>query len=224
MKIGYLFTDLPDQEGTFAFAELEEMAARGVQVEIFCLRSRLPPGSGARALLSRFVVHRTPYLSARALGALLITLVRNPGIFLRNLWHSVRETVGSPRILIKTLGILPKCCLFARIVNRDGDLDLLQAYWASLPGRAAWWISSLTGVPYGTWAHAGADIYNRRHQTEAALRTTLSGATRIMALAGFTISALLSRKVRNLDVIMREAEAVAEREQTSSSSVPAVNN
>ncbi len=56
------------------------------------------------------------------------------------------------------------------------------------------------------------------------LNTPLAVAVGGLALGGFTIAALLSRKVRNLDGIMREAEAVAEREQTSSPSVPAVNN
>jgi glycosyltransferase involved in cell wall biosynthesis len=37
-------------------------------------------------------------------------------------------------------------------------------------------MSELTGIPYATWAHAGADIYNRNHQTEAALLTVLRGA------------------------------------------------
>jgi glycosyltransferase involved in cell wall biosynthesis len=49
-----------------------------------------------------------------------------------------------------------------------------------LPGRAAWWTWCFTGVPYTVWAHAGADIYNRRHQTPRALRTILSGARAIL--------------------------------------------
>ncbi len=56
------------------------------------------------------------------------------------------------------------------------------------------------------------------------ITTPLAVAVGGLALGGFTIAALLSSKVRNLDVIMGEAEAVAETEQTSAPSVPAVNN
>ena len=56
------------------------------------------------------------------------------------------------------------------------------------------------------------------------ITTPLAVAVGGLALAGFTIAALLSSKVRNLNGNMREAEAAAEMEQTSSPSVPAVNN
>jgi colanic acid/amylovoran biosynthesis glycosyltransferase len=179
VRIAYVFTDLPDAAGTFAFAELEEMARRGLRIEIFCLRSLLAMGPGARSLRERFVVHSSPYISLRAVGAMLGICLRRPGLFWRSLGAAVKETASNPRILIKTLAILPKCCLFARDIRR-GRFHFIQAYWASLPGRAAWWISLFTGTPYGTWAHAGADIYNRDHQTERALRTTLQGAAQIL--------------------------------------------
>ena len=179
VRIAYLFTDLPDLSGTFAHAELEEMARRGIQIEIFCLRSVLADGPGARGLRKKFPVHCSPYLSLQSFAAMLGICVRRPGLFWKSLGAAVRETASSPKILMKTLAILPKCCLFAGEVRR-GDFRFIQAYWASLPGRAAWWISLFTGVPYGTWAHAGADIYNRDHQTERALRTTLQGAAQIL--------------------------------------------
>ena len=56
------------------------------------------------------------------------------------------------------------------------------------------------------------------------ITTPLAVAVGGLALGGFTIAALLSKKVRNLDGTMREAEAAAEIEQTSYASVPAVNN
>ena len=56
------------------------------------------------------------------------------------------------------------------------------------------------------------------------ITTPLAVAVGGLALAGFTIAALLSRKVRNLNGNMREAEAAVETEQISAPSVPAVNN
>lgn len=176
MRIAYFFTELPAHEGTFPVAELEEMAARGFEIEIFCLRSRLAAGAGAECLRSRFPIHRSGYVAPRALLALLWLAMRHPFRFAAGLRSVIGDLAGHPSLIVKNLVILPKCCLFARRVRR-GRYDLIWAYWASLPGRAAWWISRLSGVPYGTWTHAGNDIYNRRHQTEPALQTILSAAS-----------------------------------------------
>jgi glycosyltransferase involved in cell wall biosynthesis len=176
-RLIYLFTDLPDQPGTFAFAEVEAMADRGFEIEIFCLRTRLADGPGARHLRDRFCVASAPYLSASVLLASVRMFLRRPLRVMHVLLASVLDTWRSPRILLKTLAILPKCCWFAERVERGVRL---HAFWASLPARAAWSISRLCGAPYSTWAHAGADIYNRRHQTEPALRRHLNGATLVL--------------------------------------------
>lgn len=179
-RLIYVFTDLPEQPGTFAYAEVEAMAERGFAVEILCLRSRLGNGPGARDLRSRFPVHSSPYASANVLGASLRAFLRQPGTVLGIIFRSLRDTWRSPKILIKTLAILPKSCWFAEQIGPDRNGIRLHAFWASLPARAAWTISRLSGIPYSTWAHAGADIYNRRHQTEASLRTHLSEADLVL--------------------------------------------
>lgn len=176
MRLAYLFTDLPDKAGTFPVAELQEMAARGFSIEIFCLRSRLSDGAGARRLRESFRIHHHGYLTARSAGAVVRALLTRPHRVVPSLLRAILDTASHPAILVKTLAIFPKCCLFAEEVRR-GEFDLIWAYWASLPGRAAWWIAALSGRPYGTWTHAGNDIYNRRHQTLPALRTILSGAS-----------------------------------------------
>jgi len=176
MRLAYFFTDLPVQAGTFPLAEIEAMLDRGIEIEIYCLRSRLPKGPMPEFLVRRTLVHRAPYLDVRTAGAVLRFLVTRPAPVLTSLARAIADTAGNPRVLVKTLAIFPKCCLFARDLQRR-RVDLLWAYWASIPGRAAWWISILTGVPYGTWAHAGNDIYDRRHQTDTALRTIVSGAS-----------------------------------------------
>lgn len=178
-RLVYLFTDLPDQPGTFAFAEVEAMAERGFEVEIFCLRTHLATGPGARHLRDRFRVYAAPYLSGGVLLAALRMFLRRPGSVLHVALASMMDTWRSPRIFIKTLAVLPKCCWFAERAAKRPDLRL-HAFWASLPARAAWTISRLAGVSYTTWAHAGADIYNRRHQTELALRRHLEGAALVL--------------------------------------------
>lgn len=179
MTIVYVFTDLPDQVGTFAFAELIELETRGFTLEILCLRGQLSRGPGAQALRARFPVHRAGYLGGPALAATLRLLVTQPRTFVAGLASIVRDNANSPQLLLKSLGIVPKCCLFA-VQLRGRDIDRMQSYWASLPGRAAWWISRFTDIPYGTWAHAGADITNRRTQTPGTLATVLRGAHQVL--------------------------------------------
>lgn len=179
MRVVYIFTDLPAQSGTFANAEILELKRRGLDLEVLCLRSRLSKDGDTESLRGVFRVHRSPYLSLPVLGAALRALIRRPGVCVRSLGRIVADTWTHPRILVKSLGIFPKCCLFASRLSRDRP-DWIQAYWASLPGRAAWLLARLTGIPYGTWAHAGADIYNRKHQTEPALRTILADAGLIL--------------------------------------------
>ncbi|MEZ4655466.1 MAG: glycosyltransferase family 4 protein [Candidatus Eisenbacteria bacterium] len=180
MRLLYVFTDLPDQPGTFSFAEVEAMAERGFQVEILCLRSRLADGAGARSLRARFPVHAAPYVSVPVLGACLRGFIRHPLRALGLIVRSVVDTWNSPRILIKTVAILPKAFWFAERIRGDAGDVRLHAFWASLPARAAWAIARMSDLPYDTWAHAGADIYNRRHQSEPALRTVLSDAHLIL--------------------------------------------
>ena len=178
MRLAYFFTELPALEGTFPTAEIEAMADRGFQIEVFVLRSRLATGTGADRLLARFPIHRSGYLTPATLLATAAAFLRHPLRFVSGVVRILRDTRGYPNLAVKSLGVIPKCCLFARQVRR-GRFDLVWSYWASLPGRAAWWISRFSDVPYGTWTHAGNDIYNRRHQTEPALKTTLRDATLI---------------------------------------------
>jgi colanic acid/amylovoran biosynthesis glycosyltransferase len=178
VRLAYFFTDLPDMSGTFPHAEMIGMARRGFLPEIYCLRSTLATGPGAHALRGRFPINRCGYFAPKALRALLRLGLASPIRFAAGIGVIIGDTWRSPRILVKSLAILPKCSVFA-LELRKARPDLLVAYWASLPGRAAWWIARFTGLPYATWAHAGADIYNRAHQTPAALRTILSG-TRVI--------------------------------------------
>ncbi len=151
------------------------MADRGIDVELLCLRATLTDAEGARQLKSRFRVRSAPYVSLPVIGGMLKAMVTKPGWFFSSLTRAIADTASSPKILIKTLGIFPKCCYFATQLAGQ-DVDRLMAFWASLPARASWWISGYTGIPFVTWAHAGADIYHKAHQTDAALRTVIEGA------------------------------------------------
>lgn len=176
MKIAYVFTEVPQVAGMFPNAELDALAKRGVAIELFILRNRAPQTVEAKRIASTFVVHRSRYLlSLRLLGDLVSALVRRPGPFLSTGWCTVRDTISSPKILIKSLAILPKSIHFAAVARRRG-ITLVHAYWASLPAQGASVMGRFADLPFTTWAHAGSDIYNRNHQTDAALRSRLREA------------------------------------------------
>jgi glycosyltransferase involved in cell wall biosynthesis len=176
MKIAYVFTEVPQIAGMFPNAELDEVAARGVPVELFILRNRPAQTEEARRIESLFVVHRSPYLlSLRLIGSCLGLALRRPGLFMRSLFQTIRDAASSPKILIKSVGIFPKALHYS-VVARQRGITHIHAYWASLPATASSLMARFSGLSFTTWAHAGADVYNRNHQTERALRSRLHEA------------------------------------------------
>lgn len=180
MKVAYVFTDVPSHAGTFANAELQEMASRRLPIEVFILRNRLPPTDGAREVVNQFIVHRTPYLFSIALFRdVCRAMWRQPGVLIRTILEIVRDNAVSPVILARALAILPKSIHFAFVAQERG-MTLIHAYWASMPALSAHIISRFSGIPFSTWAHAGADIYNRRRQTPRSLRSRLRDARLVL--------------------------------------------
>ncbi len=176
MRIGYVFTELPGVAGMFPNAEMEAMATRGVAVEIFLLRNRPAAGDEARRLARIYPIHRSPYflslrLWADCARAALLHPFTTSGVVLR----TFIQGLASPRVLLKSLGVIPKAIHFAAVARRS-KVTLIHAYWAHLPAHAAEIMSRLSGLEYTTWAHAGGDIYQRTFQTRAALRGRIRNA------------------------------------------------
>lgn len=178
MKVGYVFTEVPQVAGMFPNAELEELSRRGLDIELFILRGRPASTDEAKRIERAFPTHRVGYLAPRVIGTLLLESLRRPGLVFGLLGEVMRDTLTSPKIAIKSLGVLPKSIYFARLAERRG-VTLFHAYWASLPALAASIASRVAGRPFTTWAHAGADIYNRNHQTVGALRSRLRQAATV---------------------------------------------
>lgn len=180
MRIGYVFTEVPQVAGMFPNAELDQMAARGVEIEIFILRNKAAQTPEAQRIEARFRVHRSPYfISARLIGDVAAEMLAHPVRFLGTIARITRDAAGAPRILVKSLGIVPKSIHLGAVARRRG-ITLVHAYWASLPALSASIMARRAGVPFTTWAHAGADIYNRNHQTDRALRSRLGEARLVL--------------------------------------------
>ncbi len=180
MRLGYVFTELPNVAGMFPNAEIEAMGARGAAIEIFVLRGRSRETDETRRLERTYPVHRSPYLFSLAVaGDWLAAGLRHPVLLGGIIIRTVLETCRSPRVLVKSLAILPKSVHFARLAKRR-RVTLVHAYWAHLPALAASVMARLSGLEFTTWAHAGGDIYQRTYQTEAALRARLRQARAVL--------------------------------------------
>ncbi len=180
MKVAYIFTEVPQIPGMFPNAELDEMKARGLPIELFILRTRPARTAEAGRIEEEFIIHRSGYVFSRGLlRDFVFSVAQHPWLFLCTLARIVRDTCRSPRILLRSLAILPKSIHFAAVARR-GDFTLLHAYWASIPALGASIMSRFSGLPFTTWAHAGGDIYNNRRQTRAALRSRLREARMIV--------------------------------------------
>jgi glycosyltransferase involved in cell wall biosynthesis len=176
MRIAYIFTELPSVAGMFPNAEMDAMAARGIAIEIFVLRGRPAVTGEAKRIEATYPTHRSPYLLSPALlGESCLAILRHPLLVAGVVVRTIAETIRSPRVLLKSLAVLPKTIRFAALARRR-RMTLLHAYWAHLPAFAAEVMSRLSGIEFTTWAHAGGDIYQRTFQTEAALRARMRAA------------------------------------------------
>jgi len=110
------------------------------------------------AALRAEVIRGGPLVSPAALGALLATLIRRPLRSISTLaWIALRSG-PSLRGRLKTLGVLPKCALFAADCRRWGA-DQVHATWANHAAVAGLVIERLSGIPFSVSAHAGQDVF-----------------------------------------------------------------
>lgn len=159
-SVAFVTTTFPTL-ASFIEDDVHRLVARGVRVKVYALRGvgrRYQPRHAPLVALTETV--GSP-LDPRAWGALLLWLVRRPGVLLgesaRMLWASRR----SPYALAGHLLWLPAACRVALRVEREG-LERVHGAWAHFPGSVAYLAARLAGRPFSLSAHAGADLYRTR--------------------------------------------------------------
>lgn len=160
MRVAYVMSRFPKLTETFILAEMVEMAASGVDVEVFPLRRER--ATRVQAAAAPFVdrAHYLPFLSPGIVVAQLTTLARHPGRYLGALAGVVRGTWRSPRFLLAGLAIFPKVVAMSGRMRAAG-VDHVHCHFASHPALAGWIIRRLTGMPYSFTAH-GSDLHRDR--------------------------------------------------------------
>lgn len=189
MKIGYIVTEFPKLTETFILRDLVAFDRCGHEVRIYHLT---PARTGE--VIHDFARHMLPKARSRPflLGtSVLAALVRAV------LWHPfklagvagriVKECLGDPITLVKSMAILPKSLSFAEELESWGAHHV-HAGFAGHPATAAWIIGRFTGIPYSVSCHAH-DIFI----TQALLGPKLREASFVRTISSYNKNFLLER-------------------------------
>ncbi len=161
VRLGYIVTEFPKTTETFIYRELIELQRAGHEIRLFHLtpfRGQEVVHDFARPVLNW--AHGTGYISGKALSAFGRALLRKPLAVLSMIGQMVRGGLENPRMLAKSLLILPKCLYFAEQLQAWGA-DHVHAGFATHPATCAWMIGRMTGIPYSVSCHAH-DIFVSR--------------------------------------------------------------
>ena len=156
--VALVASQFPRNVDAYFLREVAGLAARGIPLRIFSLRSfdGAVIHGAARPLMARTVY--MPFFASWTLWrANAVALARTPGRYLGILGRLVGGLWRRPRSLVRTLAVFPKSVYFAEVVRAEG-IGHIHANWASHPSSAALVMSELTGA---TWSFAGhaSDIY-----------------------------------------------------------------
>ncbi len=155
MKIAFVVTDFPKVTETFTLREAGELGKHGAEVRIFHLtrfRDNEVAHEFARPLVQSSLGR--PYILGQGVfGGLLKFLALHPLRFARILAGLVVSYWRKPKLLAKSLAILPKSLRFAEDI-RDWGATHVHATFAGHPGTAAWIIHQAGGPDYSLSCHA----------------------------------------------------------------------
>lgn len=124
------------------------------------------------------VIH-APFLSSRVVAAFLRACIRSPLLIGGLLSWIVVRSIASPRMLSRSLLLLPQATFFAERIAAQ-DIRHLHAHFATFPATIAHIVSKLTGASYSFTAHAHDIFVNRR-----LLREKVGAAAFIRAISTF---------------------------------------
>jgi colanic acid/amylovoran biosynthesis glycosyltransferase len=177
LRIAYLMSRFPKATETFILYEILELERLGHRVSIHPLVLErgeiLHPG--AEALLERVEAFRP--LSWATIKSQLYWLRHRPRAYLGAWLAALRGTARSPRVLLRSLVVVPYGADVARRIESLGT-DHIHAHWATHPTLGALVAARLTGVPFSFTAHAH-DIFVdrsmlRQKLAESAFAVTIS--------------------------------------------------
>lgn len=168
VKVAYLMSRFPHLPETFILREMSEMERQGWEVALYPLIFQNQPvvHAEARAWLPR--VRQLPYFSGPVMQSTARRFWKSPASVSRLVLRALKENMGSPNFLVRSIALLPKTFLAAEQMVAE-NVTHIHAHFATHPAFAAWVIHKLTGIPYSVTVHAH-DIFVRRNMLETKLR------------------------------------------------------
>jgi len=155
MKIAFLVTDFPKLTETFTLREAEELGKHGAEVRIFHLtkfRNDEVVHEFSKPLIQTSLGR--PYILGQGVfTGLLKFAALHPVRFVRILTGLVSSYWRKPKLLFKSLLILPKSLRFSEDI-REWGANHVHATFAGHPGTAAWIIHQAGGPEYSLTCHA----------------------------------------------------------------------
>lgn len=177
LNVAYVVSRFPKLTETFILNEVLALLDLGDDVTIYPLNLERSATSQPGVERAFEQVEYVGYCSAEVLRAFGYYMTHTPKRLLAVLATVVRENVGSPRFLVRSLALFPKSLAYARRAEAKGVAHL-HAHFATHATTATYIISQLTGIPFSFTAHAH-DIYVDRHM----LREKANAATTIVTVS-----------------------------------------
>jgi glycosyltransferase involved in cell wall biosynthesis len=188
VKLALVHTEFPKLTETFALRDAIRFHELGNEIRLYHL-SRFRRGESLHAFAAPTLAwaRGVPYLSPRVAWITLRVVLGRPARFLGILRALVGGMWRTPTGLLKSLAILPKCCVIAVELER-WRADHLHAQFATHPATCGWVVHRLTGIPYSVSCHAH-DIF----VSQALLDRKLGEASFVRVISDFNRRFLLER-------------------------------
>lgn len=201
MRIAIFVTEFPKVTETFTLREAMELRKLGNEVRIFHLtpfRNDEVIHAFAEPLVDD--AYSRPWLfGGGVLESLVKTLVFRPRVAFTILGTLVKSFWSSPRLLAKSLAVVPKSLRFAEELQR-WKADHVYASFAGHPATSAWIVKQAGGPPYSITCHAH-DIF----RSQLMLARKFSEASFVRTISEFNARFLKERlgmePCRNLQVL-----------------------
>ena len=178
-KVAYIVSRFPHLPETFILREMNELAARGFQVELFPLVLQRQSLIHAEAAHWLDELHQVRFPSWKCIQGNVHMLVRRPARYIGTFFQVLWFNLPSPKFLLRALFVFPVAVEMADEMRALG-IDHIHAHYATHPALAAWIIGRISGIPYSISVHAHDIFVNR-----TMLKQKLNGAVFIRAISQF---------------------------------------
>ncbi len=155
MRVAYITMQFPTRVETFAIGDVRLLHQKGVEVEVFSLRS---PESDVDELTTKEGLKNVPVdQPTTSVVALLGRMFSKPGRSANLLRWIVQSNVKKPAHLIKSLALAPRASEVFDRIQADPP-DVVHVYWGHLPSMVGYLVQLLLPEVRTTISLAAYDL------------------------------------------------------------------